>query len=140
VLILLSQSISGLVWGQIGDKFGYKIILSISSTLLFAEGLIALFAKDQWGFFVIAGIVGSVYSSIYISHPNIIFEISPPEDTSLFIGLSNTLIAPIISIAPILGGKIIDSLGHQNFFLTIVIMSITATIVSSSIFRESRGC
>lgn len=138
MVILLSQSISGLVWGQIGDKFGYQKVLSAGSLLLVAEGVIALLAKDQWGFFVIAGLIGSVYSSIYICHSNIIFVISPPEDTGLFIGLSNTLIAPILALAPILGGKIIDSFGYGSLFVTITTTGIFAAAVSTFIFREPK--
>ena len=33
--ILLSQSLSGILWGFVGDKFGYKKILIIGSILLF---------------------------------------------------------------------------------------------------------
>lgn len=138
MVILLSQSISGLVWGQIGDKFGYQIILSASSLLLVAQGIIAMLAKDQSGFFIIAGLVGCMYSAIYICHSNIIFILAPPEDTSLFIGLSNTLIAPVLTLAPILGGMIIDLFGYRSLFATITVIAILATVISTYVFREPR--
>ena len=136
--ILLSQSLSGILWGFIGDKFGYKKILIIGSILLFLEGLFALTVNHPLGFLAISGFIGSIYSAIFISHPNLIFEIAPPEETSLFIGLSNSLIAPITALAPILGGKIIDSLGYPSLFLVICAAAFGAFIISVFVFDEPR--
>lgn len=138
MVILLSQSISGVVWGQVGDRFGYQKVLSISSLLLVAEGATALLSRNPLGFYVIAGMMGCVYSAIHICHANLIFVLAPPEETSLFIGLSNTLIAPILIIAPILGGKIIDSFGHPNLFITITITGALAFILATFVFHEPR--
>ena len=138
MVILLSQSMSGILWGFIGDKFGYKKILTISSILLFLEGLLALTINHPLGFLAISGFIGSVYSAIYISHPNLIFEIAPPEETSLFIGLSNSLIAPITALAPILSGIIVASLGYNYLFLAVCTAAVPAFFLSVFVFVEPR--
>ena len=139
MVILLSQSLSGILWGYIGDKFGYKKILTIGSILLFLEGLLALTINHPLGFLTISGFIGSIYSAIYISHPNLIFEIAPPEETSLFIGLSNSLIAPITALAPILGGMIVDSFGYTHLFLAICAAAVAAFFLSAFVFVEPRA-
>jgi len=138
MIILLSQSLSGILWGFLGDKFGYKKILIIGSILLFLEGLLALTVNHPLGFLTISGFIGSIYSAIYISHPNLIFEIAPPEETSLFIGLSNSLIAPITALAPILGGMIVGSLGYTYLFITICTAAVAAFILAAFVFVEPR--
>ena len=39
-----------------------------------------------------------------ISHLNIVLEFALPEDQPTFIGLTNTLLAPVVFLAPIIGG------------------------------------
>ena len=138
MIIIISQSLSGILWGYIGDKFGYKIPLVISTILIFIQGLIAVFIDHPASIMVISGTIGIVYSAMYICHANIIFELAPPEETSLFIGLSNSLIAPVIGTAPILAGVIIERLGYSQLFFAISVSAIFAFYVSVFGFKEPR--
>ena len=138
MIIIISQSLSGVLWGYIGDKFGYKIPMVISTILIFIQGLIAIFIDHPVSIMVITATIGIVYSAMYICHANIIFELAPPEETSLFIGLSNSLIAPIIGTAPILAGAIIERLGYTQLFIAISISAIFAFFVSVFSFKEPR--
>jgi len=138
MIILLSQSLSGIIWGTIGDKHGYKWLLIFSSLIMFAQGLIALTANRPFGFLLIASMIGFIYSAMYILHPNLIFEIAPPEETSLYIGLSNTMIAPVIALGPILGGKIVESLGYTQLFIAVCIAAFFAFLLATFVFVEPR--
>jgi len=136
--IIIAQSLSGILWGFIGDKYGYKYVLVTTTILLVLQGFIALTAHHPSSGLIFSAIIGAVYSATYICHPNLIFEIAPPEETSLFIGLSNSLIAPIISIAPVLGGIIINTLGYTYLFITISAFSLAAFYISTYVFTEPR--
>ncbi len=138
MIIIIAQSLSGVLWGMIGDRYGYKILLIWSTVLLFIQGLISLFLHHPISGWINSAIIGIVYSAINIGHPNLIFEISPPEETSLFIGLSNSLIAPIIGTAPILAGVIVDFMGYKQLFVAICVASIAAFFLSTFKFREPR--
>ena len=138
MIIIISQSLSGVLWGYIGDKFGYKVPMVTSTILIIIQGMIALFIQHPIGIMIISGTIGFVYSAMYICHPNLIFEIAPPEETSLFIGLSNSLIAPIIGTAPILAGAIVDQFGYNQLFFAVIIAAIAAFAVSQFAFKEPR--
>jgi len=138
MIIIISQSLSGILWGYIGDKFGYKIPMVISTILILIQGLIALFVNHPVSIMIISATIGFVYSAMYICHANIIFEIAPPEETSLFIGLSNSLIAPIIGTAPILAGAIIEGLGYPQLFIAVAVSAVFAFVVSVFGFKEPR--
>jgi len=139
MVIIISQSLSGILWGYIGDKFGYKIPLVISTILIFIQGLIALLVDDPISIMLISATIGIVYSAMYICHANLIFELAPPEETSLFIGLSNSLIAPIIGTAPILAGAIIEGLGYRSLFFAVAISALFAFLMSAFGFKEPRN-
>ncbi|MDO9545319.1 MAG: MFS transporter [Pelolinea sp.] len=138
MIIIISQSLSGVLWGYIGDKFGYKKVMVLSTVFLLLQGIIALTIHHPSGMLAISITIGSVYSAMYICHPNLIFEIAPPEETSLFIGLSNSLIAPIIGTAPILAGAIVDNLGYTQLFITISVAAIAAFVLAVFVFVEPR--
>ena len=137
--ILLSQSLIGVVWGAIGDRFGYKWVLSISGLIMLAQGIIALLAQQPFAFLIVSALIGFIYSAMYICHPNLIFEIAPPEETSLYIGLSNTLIAPVISLGPILGGLLVERYGYTQLFITICFVALGAFILATFLFKEPRN-
>jgi len=126
--ILLAQCLSGVVWGMVGDRFGYKKVLIAASLIPLLNSALALLSTQTWPFILISSLIGVYYSAIYIGHPNIIFEISPPEQTSQFIGISNTLIAPVAVVAPIIGGKIVEVSGYRTLFILMLIFSLIATL------------
>lgn len=138
MVIIIAQSLSGMLWGYIGDRFGYKIPMVISTILILIQGLIALFVHHPIGSMIISATMGLVYSAMYICHANIIFEIAPPEETSLFIGLSNSLIAPIIGTAPILAGAIIEGFGYDQLFIAISVSAVFSFLVATFGFKEPR--
>ncbi len=138
MIIIISQSLSGILWGYLGDKLGYKVPMVVSTILIFIQGLIALFFHHPFSITIISAIIGIVYSAMFICHPNLIFEIAPPEETSLFIGLSNSLIAPIIGTAPILAGAIVEKLGYSRLFIAVSVAAAAAFALSAFAFKEPR--
>lgn len=134
--IILGQSLTGLVWGIIGDRYGYKYLMVVSCVLMIIQGFIALTLKHPISGFFVSAIIGMVYSAMYICHPNLIFKIAPPEETSLYIGLSNSLIAPVIGTAPLLAGFIADNLGYPYLFIAVIVASFAAFYVSNFLFIE----
>ena len=102
------------------------------------QSIIALTAQNPGGFILVASLIGFIYSAMFIVHPNLIFEMAPPEETSLYIGVSNTLIAPVISLGPIIGGLIVDKLGYTQLFIAVGAAALASLIVGTFLFREPR--
>jgi MFS family permease len=92
MILLISQSVTGLLWGTLGDRIGYKRILLIASVLISLEAVIALLAGEGWQINGIAMLMGGVYAAGNIADPNLVFEIIPPAEISRFIGIANTLL------------------------------------------------
>lgn len=132
MIILLTQSALGVIWGHIGDRFGFKLVYILMTGLLGVQALIALTAHQAWWFYFVPFCIGGVYGATRVSDANIIFEIAPPEETSRFLGLSNTLLSPVLAVAPLIGGMLVDRASYSALFavdLTIVILSIVITII-----------
>lgn len=129
-IILLSRSVIGFVWGWSGDRFGYRIIYIIVSFMVIAMGGLAILPFGEIGFYLIAFCIGSMYAGIGIADSNMVFEISPIAETSRFIGILNTFVAPVMPLTPLLGGLLLDVFSHQVLFVTVIVIGVFSTILA----------
>ena len=102
--------------GLIGIKFMFELITKpifaipvtgIAFGTAFALALAALntlLAPSQGWLMLSFILLGASSSGDAVSGLNIILEFAAPEDRPTYIGLTNTLLAPTIIVAPILGG------------------------------------
>ncbi|NOZ00142.1 MAG: MFS transporter [Chloroflexi bacterium] len=130
MIILLTRSFIGFVWGWLGDRFGYRIIYIIVSIMVIAMGGLAILPFGVIGFYVIAFCIGSVYAAIAIADSNMVFEIAPAAETSRFIGILNTFVAPVMMLAPLLGGVLVDIFSHRVLFITVIVIGVISTLLA----------
>ena len=130
-IILLSQSIIGFLWGWLGDKFGYRIIYIIISFMVIAMGGFAILPLGEIGFYMIAFFIGSMYAGIRIADSNMVFEIAPAAETSRFIGILNTFVAPLMTLTPLVGGSLLDIFSHRVLFITVIVIGIISTVLAN---------
>lgn len=133
---LLAATLAPL-WGMIGDRYGYKIMLQRSLiafvVLLFLMGLVRnvtelLILRLVLGFF--GGF--AALSMAFISTS------SPPGQLSKSIGLMQS--AQILSVAagPLVGGFTADTLGIRNSFYVASALSLVALIPITFMLKEER--
>ncbi len=138
MLILMAQSLMGVVWGWVGDKFGYKRVLLGMITLMTLQGLLAWVNPGLWAFYLIAAMIGGAYAAASVGDPNIIFELAPPAETSRYVGISNSILGPVYAMAPLLGGLIVRNINHQVLFTTIFLLEAMVFLLTLFLWREPR--
>lgn len=130
MIILFTQSVIGFLWGWLGDRFGYKVVYVIVSVLVVLQGIFAIWAAAPWMFYLIAFCIGCMYASIRISDSNMIFEIAPSSETGRFVGITNTLVGPVMTLAPLIGGGLVDLFSHQVMFVSVIAVGVVSTVLS----------
>jgi MFS family permease len=138
MIILLTRSAFGFIWGYLGDHFGYKKNYIYSSVVLIGMGILALTSNGVWGFYIIAFGIGAVNSVIMTSDPNMIFQLSPPNETSRFVGIVNTIISPVMTFAPIVGGLLVDNFSYPALFIVQFTLSIIALVCIWRLMPDAR--
>jgi len=128
----------GFLWGWLGDRFGYKKIYVIVSVLVVAQGVFAIWAAAPWMFYIIAFCIGSVYAAFRIGDSNMIFEIAPSEETSRFVGITNTFVAPVMTLAPLLGGALVDVFSYQVMFTIVIVVGLVSTLLAVTLMPQLR--
>ena len=112
-----SQAIMNLVWGVIADRWGHKLVLCLGAVSLALAAIVAsVLTAPEWLWLTFA-LLGSSLAAGTVSNLNIILEFCAPEDRPTYIGLTNTLLAPVAVVAPILGGALATLAGYQGLFV-----------------------
>ena len=138
MVIILSQSVVGFIWGWLGDRFGFRIIYIIASGLLIGMGVLSLTAFADWAFYLIAFCIGGIYAVSRTADSNMVFEIAPPSETSRFIGISNTFVAPVMIFSPLVGGVIVSAFSHQALFFIVLLIGIASAIMTFGFMPDPR--
>ena len=67
-----------------------------------------------------------------------ILEFCAEEDRPTYIGLTNTLLAPVLIVAPLLGGWLAGRIGYSNLFLIAAFFAAIGGLMMSFWVREPR--
>jgi MFS family permease len=139
MIILFTQSMIGFIWGWLGDRLGYKFVYFISSLLMVVVGVFALLATSPWMFYLIAFCIGGQYAAYMICDSIMVFEIAPSSETSRFIGISNTLLSPVMALSPLLGGFLVDIFSYSFLFSTVILISLVSAFLSISMMPNTKS-
>ncbi|MEZ4639376.1 MAG: MFS transporter [Caldilineaceae bacterium] len=115
-VIIGTQAVMNLVWGSLGDRLGHKTVLMTGAFVLATASLLAWQAQSVLWIGVVLFLLGSFLAADAVSALNIILEFCAPEDRPTYIGLTNTLLAPVVTVAPILGGWLAEVSGYPVLF------------------------
>jgi MFS family permease len=138
-ILIGSQAVMSLFWGWLGDRIGHKFVLMSSAFTLMMASLVACFSTTESALIVAFVLVGTTIASDSVSRFNIVLEFSPLEDQPTYIGLSNTLLAPVVGLGPIFGGWLATVLNYQAMFLTSAALAIVGGLLLMLWVREPRS-
>lgn len=138
MVILLTQSALGFVWGWVGDHFGFKRVYVFAGALLIIQALLALTSAAGWLFYFVAFCTGGIYAAFMTSDPNMVFEIAPPAETSRFVGMANTLLSPVLAAAPLIGGMLVDSFSYRTLFAVTLSIGAVGILVAQYVLPDPR--
>lgn len=137
-LLVGTQALAGLAWGQVGDRTGHKLVLVGEAVFIAAAAAVALFAPSAAWLAVTFVLLGIGNAASSISAMNIILEFCAPEDRPTYIGLTNTLLAPFVALGPLIGGALATWLGYQPMFAVAVIVALAGGALMRLWVREPR--
>ncbi|MEZ4725869.1 MAG: MFS transporter [Caldilineaceae bacterium] len=138
-MLVASQAILGLIWGMVADRLGHKVVLACGALLLMLAALTAWSATNQTWLAAVFFLLGAAISAELTSSLNIILEFCAPEDRPTYIGLTNTLLAPTLALAPIIGGALATVTGgYSTLFLVAAICAGAGALLLLLWVREPR--
>lgn len=120
----LAGVISNLIWGQIGDRRGNRLLMRLATlTAVLAPAmalLIAYLPQATWDksqvFTLVFVFSGAHQTAAFIGNGNYLLEMAPAKQRAMYIGFTNTIMGAAIFVSP-LGGAIVDLMGFEALFL-----------------------
>ena len=127
--LTVSQTIANVGMGWLADRLGHRSML-IAGAVAVALSSFAAWAAPSIGWlylvFILAGLANVSYWTIGMA---MTVQYGTEAERPVYIGLSNTLIAPATIIAPLLGGWIAALAGYQTTFMLSAIGGLLTTLL-----------
>jgi MFS family permease len=133
-----SQAVMSLLWGVLGDRAGHKLVLTLAAACLTCATLVTLLAPT-WQWLILSFVLlGAYLSADWVSGINIILEFCEPADRPTYIGLTNTLLALPVVLAPLVGGFLATLIGFPGLMITATIVAACGTLLLAFWVAEPR--
>ncbi|MCD6416901.1 MAG: MFS transporter [Planctomycetes bacterium] len=130
--------LSNLLWGQLSDRVGNRIVIILTAATATAVPLLGLLSSVVGWELLIAvfALIGFSMSGAGIGFTNYLLEIAPEHLRPTYIALQGTSMGLII-VFPILGGLLIDACSYEATFL-VTMVALTIGLLLSLRLKEVR--
>jgi MFS family permease len=137
-VLIGSQALLNPLWGVLGDRHGHKLVLVGGAIALALSAITALLAATWLWLVAVFLLLGAFLSADTTSSLNIILEFCSDEDRPTYIGLTNTLLAPVTAFAPLVGGWLAAWLGYPPMLTIAALLAAVGAVLLALWVREPR--
>jgi MFS family permease len=133
-----ADAISNLVWGYMGDKTGFKLVLVLSMGISIASTVLLMTVHAPWAFFLAFFGLGGSQSGYMMAAQTMILEFGSREEMPMRIAISSMAEGIMASLGPLVAGVMADQLGYGAVFGTSIAF-LTAALMTLLVFvKEPR--
>lgn len=136
--LTISQTVANAGMGWLGDRWGHRTMLILGLVAVSLSAGMAWMAPSLNWFYLVFILAGVANVAIWTIGMAMTVEFGTETDRPVYIGLSNTLVAPVTILAPILGGWIADSMGFKTTFAISVFAGLLTAFVLWWFVKEPR--
>src|SRR5579859_310654 len=111
-----ADALSNLVWGYLGDKTGFRLVLLFSLVAWAASTVLLVEIHEPWAIFLAFFGLGAGQAGYNMSAQTMILEFGKRDDLPMRIAVSATAEAITATLAPLIGGQMADLLGYKTVF------------------------
>jgi MFS family permease len=139
-LLLAGQVVGNLGLGWLADRVGHRAVLALGLAALTACNVLAFGASSARGLEPVFVLVGIHFASVHISARTILLELAGDAgERPTYIGLGNTVLAPLTFSAPIVAGFMADRMGFQVVFGLAASLSVVGLALLLALVHEPRS-
>ena len=133
-----ADTLSNLVWGYLGDKTGFRLIMLLSLVLWVGSTVVLMTGHDFLAIFIAFFGLGAAQSGYMMSAGTMILEFGERDEMPMRIAFSATAEGIMGSLGPLLGGLISSTLGYGPMFSISIAFLIAALTVLLLRVKEPR--
>ena len=133
-----ADTLSNLVWGYLGDKTGFRVVLISSLVIWIAATVLLMNVHEVAAIFVAFFGLGAAQSGYMMSAQTMILEFGSRDDMPMRIALSSTAEGIMASAGPLVGGIMAATLGYESVFGTSIAFLAAGLLLLLFMVREPR--
>jgi MFS family permease len=134
--LTITQTIANAGMGWLSDRVGHKKMLVVGMISVALSSLLAWGAPSLNWFYLVFAISALANVAYWTIGMVLVVEFGSEAERPMYIGMSNTLVAPFTIIAPILGGWIADVFGYQTTFMLSAIGGVVVTLMMIFLVKD----
>jgi MFS family permease len=135
-VLLIAQTISNPIVGWVGDRIGHRLMLVFGAAAFFAANTLAITTTDPNLLYVVFALAGVGNTVFFTSMLTLTLNFGQDHNRAYYIGLGNTLIAPISLVTPLLGGILVDVFGFGAMFGLTIAAAVIAGLILLFLLRD----
>jgi MFS family permease len=116
LVLLLGDSLSNMVWGVVGDRFGFRRSFIGAMALWIAATVLLLTASNPAMVLMAFAGLGAAQAGFQMSSQTMVLEFGSLQDMPMRLGLSQTAQGFMNFFGPLAGGVIAVAFGHRAVF------------------------
>lgn len=137
-VFILSQAALGFLLGLVGNYLGWRVVV-VAGGVLVAAGMVSATAVTTLpGYVGVFVALGGANAVTIIADPNMSIELAPPDRTSLYLGITSTVLAPFFVLAPLLAGALVDPVGYDGVFLASACLAAAGIVLALRVAEPRR--
>lgn len=127
-VLLAAQAISHISFGTLADRWGHKQVLEVATALGLIALVMAIAAPVSAWFFPIFVLVGAAQAGYQLTGYTVVLSFSTPAERPAYIGVANTMLAPVAMLGPLLAGSLAEATSYTVLFVILVLIGLIGVV------------
>jgi MFS family permease len=134
-VMTMGQTIANPIFGWLGDRWGHRSMYLIGGLMIAVSVSIMIFATEVTWFYVAFALAGAANATFWSVAIALTLEFGEEHEKPLYIGLANTLVAPVSLLAPVVGGALAQQfVFHATFLVSVLAGLLTAGVLQFALY------
>src|SRR5215468_9992161 len=126
---LLASTISGPLYGKLGDLYGRKLMLQTAIVLFLVGSVLCGLSQDMGQLIAFRALQGLGGGGLIVTTMAVVGDIIPPRDRGRYQGLFGAVFGISTVIGPLLGGYFVEHLSWRWIFYVNIPVGAAALVV-----------
>jgi MFS family permease len=137
-VLMFTQTFANPLLGFLGDRWSHRRVMEIGALASVASALLAWKAVDEAWLYAAFVLMGIFVVSVWTTGLAISASFGTEAERPIYIGMSNTLVAPATILAPIFGGWLADRTDYSVTFFLSAICGVVTLVILHFLVRDPR--
>jgi EmrB/QacA subfamily drug resistance transporter len=135
---LLASTVSGPVYGKLGDLYGRKVVLQSAIVIFLVGSALCGISQNMTELIVFRGLQGLGGGGLFVTTIAVVGDIIAPRDRGRYQGFFGAVFGVSTVIGPLLGGFFVDNLSWRWIFYVNIPIGLIALAVIAAAFQAPR--